>query len=858
MTNGQNDRNVWRDDPYEARVTVEGEKGSRRFVFNTTAPLQNYPEPSQPRQVEESFDKSYLDSQNTLFDALYALTLDDVRRCSVSGIRDDAYNYGKELPNQPTGGFFKTGLLWDYVWTRDISYALDLGLALLDPQRAFNSLTFKLSQRRKLCGDRQIIQDTGTGGSYPVSSDRLVWSLGARALLRQLQGEQRTEFAKLAYEALKNTIEHDRLVIFEPKDGLYRGEQSFLDWREQSYPEWTAIDPVHIGMSKALSTNACHLSALILAASLAEELGELEAKQKYERWAAELRETIHKRFYLPNQEEENLRAQKSNKKLYSAFITTTLDPRAAHQYDLLGNSLAILLDIADEEQARQIISEYPHLAKGAPVIWPQQQFRQEQAFWKNPDKFRGYKPIYHNRAIWPFVTAYWLRAAKKVKHDAALTHGVNSLIRGTALSLSNMENFDVVSGRVQVEEGPTVNSPRQLWSVAGYVAMVHEIIFGLSWTDRGFRIDPAITHALHQTLFANSQQLRLHGLTYRGHQLTIGVNLPPLSSEPSGVYSVSQIRLNGQVINEEIEESMLTDNNDIEVDLVDENLSSLSITEVQATDYNNNYRVLYGPYPPEIEQIILNDQGKLEIHFNVNVENANELTLNVYREGKLVAENIPGNSSPWVDEDTNGEQTPSYCYSLESVYTSSGTISQRAKPFCYWGRDSERIYAISADDEQRFQHDGGQRVFNYGLTHIQNWGRENDRIVVEITANFSGRHLIQLLAGNGAGPINTGITCAVKRLQMRDVTSNEIVADGYVFMPHLGTWNRWLESSVVETQRDLIAGQNYQITIFSDDRAINMSSFEHNNYYTGSGGNGGRNGPYNFVNIAQVKLLWLN
>jgi hypothetical protein len=32
---------------------------------------------------------------------------------------------------------------------------------------------------------------------------------------------------------------------------------------------------------------------------------------------------------------------------------------------------------------------------GAPVIWPQQQDM----------------PVYHNRAIWPFVTAYGLKAA---------------------------------------------------------------------------------------------------------------------------------------------------------------------------------------------------------------------------------------------------------------------------------------------------------------------------------------------------------------------------------------------------------------------------------------------------------------
>ncbi len=69
---------------------------------------------------------------------------------------------------------------------------------------------------------------------------------------------------------MTNTAEHDRRVVFDPNDGLYRGEQSFLDWREQSYPAWVATDTVHIGMSKALSTNVAHHALLDITASLAE------------------------------------------------------------------------------------------------------------------------------------------------------------------------------------------------------------------------------------------------------------------------------------------------------------------------------------------------------------------------------------------------------------------------------------------------------------------------------------------------------------------------------------------------------------------------------------------------------------
>ena len=825
---------VWKDDPYEARVRVEGTGCTRRFFIETTAPFENKLSDSQreiyqdylpnPRKIEELPPSPNLQSNHIWFDALYALALQEVRDASVNQISDGAFNGGKPLP-APEGGFFETGLFWNYVWTRDTSYAVDLGLGVLDPIRALNSLNFKLSERRE-GGGLQIIQDTGTGGSYPISTDRVVWSFGARTLLRQLQGEPRDNFARKAYEALKNTIEQDRQVIFEPQDGLYRGEQSFLDWREQSYPQWVAEDPVQIGMSKALSTNACHLSALLLAASLAGELGEPETKQKYSKWAEELRQAIRTHLYLPD------------KQLYSTFITTAFDFGPAHQYDLLGSSLAILLDIADETQAAQIVANYPHLPKGAPVIWPQQRDI----------------PIYHNQAIWPFVTAYWLKAAKKVKNDAAVNLGVRSLIRGAALSLSNMENFDAVSGLVELQnqqaKEPVVNSPRQLWSVAGYLSMVHEVIFGLSWTDSGISVSPFITRELRRTLFCDSQKLVLNRLPYRGHQINIVINLPQINDDNKGAYTLEKVYLNGQLVIGEIAESMLASENFIEVNLVDQDVQSASINLV---DDLQDYRKRYAPRPPVIEAITAS-QGNLEIFFNLNQENADEVVVNVYRDGRLVAEKIKISdpSGSWQDADAKGSQSPSYCYTMESVYLNSGTISQRAKPVCYWGVNSRRVYSVTAEE---FKAIGRNLSEVHGQAHFDDWGKPDDSLTVDIKAKYSGPHGIQVIAGNGAGPINTGVTCAVKRLQMKDSETDTIVADGYLVMPQLNNWDRWLESSLILTKVDLSAGHSYTIKIFSDEQAVNMSSFAHYQNYTGNNGIGGVSGSYNYVNIAAVKLL---
>ena len=89
----------------------------------------------------------------------------------------------------------------------------NLAMAIrLDPERTRNSLQFKLSAP-KAGGPLQIVQDTGTGGSWPVSSDRASWALGAREVLAYLDGSARTAFRDQALEAMAETIRIDRNQI---------------------------------------------------------------------------------------------------------------------------------------------------------------------------------------------------------------------------------------------------------------------------------------------------------------------------------------------------------------------------------------------------------------------------------------------------------------------------------------------------------------------------------------------------------------------------------------------------------------------------------------------------------------------
>ncbi|MFK7990904.1 MAG: hypothetical protein AB8I08_33095 [Sandaracinaceae bacterium] len=804
------------EDGARATVTVTDRDAClRSYTLTTTATLRDG-RPDNPRTVPELDGWPTTRTGHDWFDALHALALEEVRENSVSAVRDGAFDEGRAV-DCGEGGCFETGQLWNYVWTRDTAYSVDLGLAHLDPTRARNSLTFKLSERRG-GGDLQIVQDTGSGGSYPVSTDRVAWALGARELLNRLTGTERNAFRDRAYEALANTLEHDRRLVHDPDSGLYSGEQSFLDWREQTYPEWTGDDVVHIGMSRALSTNLLHLSAMELAADLATERGETDASARYQGWADSLRTAIRTELWLEDEGQ------------FSTFITTGLDPAPVRRFDLLGASLAVLLDVADEAQADRMLEGYPHYGPGAPVIWPQQQGTR----------------IYHNRGEWPFVTAYWLRAAQHADQPAVADRMVRALMRGAALNLSNMENFEAASGEPWFEDGdvsgPVVNSQRQLWSVAAYVSLVHHTIFGLSAEPSGLRVAPYVTSTMRDELFSGTDSLVLNDYPFRGRRVTVRITLP--ESAGTGSLEVASVRLNGATVDGLLEPSALAETNLVEVELTSGTGDAGAITVADTSDFRN----VYGPRTPRVTGVS-ESGGRVVLALSTGGDDAADVRFRVYRDGVTVADDLPGTTTSWTDPDFDATSERSPCYVAELTFASSGTHSQHSPPMCWWGAGATRVSTI---DASTFANVGGTGSSEHGRFHYGSWGDPGHALTASgFVANQSGEHLIQVTFGNGAGAIQTGITCAVKRVRVVDEASGDVVGEGMIMMPHLATWSRWEDSSFVSAT--LTAGRSYRIVVRSDDEMVNMSSFAHFEPYTG--GLGGRSGTFNRVNIADIKVL---
>ncbi len=791
------DTNALRYDEHLVSVAISG--GSQRtYSLQSTAPQRD--DAASARTVAEPRGAMRLRSGHVLFDALFALALHESREASVAFINDGSFANNDAIACE----CFETGEQWTYVWTRDTAYSVDLGLALTDPQRAANSLLFKLS-RPKGGGERAIVQDTGTGGSWPVSTDRAIWALGARAVLATLDAPERQRFRDAALEALRTTIAEDRRYVFDEHDGLYRGEQSFLDWREQSYPRWTATDPVHIAMSKSLSTNVAHLILLELAAALADETSATSEAARYRDWAQALRTAIVGGLWQGDH--------------FSALLTTWLDPAPVGRLDLLGSSLAVLEGVGDANMARQAIAQHPHSLGGPPVLWPQQ-----------PDV-----PIYHNRAAWPFVTAYALLAARQAENPAVFTAAARALVRGAALNLSNMENLEHRSGAPWVDDGPlsgpVVNSRRQLWSVAGYVGMVARGLFGIELAPSHLTVRPFVPFALRRQWFGAASELTLYALPYHGRRIDITLELPPCAAG-EGYYAFDHAVLDGAPVDGPVfPRDALHDGSTLRI--------VLRSVPTEATPVRTTPTDRQGAFAPRepLLRPVWRDGDDLVLEWQASEDRG--LGYHVYRDGVQVAEL---GATSWRDVGAATAGAP--CYVVEAEFLASGNRSHHSRPQCYWGERGERVMEV---DARAFSATGGTLSQQYGRWHYQQWGAPQDALTASVAATSSGEHLVQAVYGNGAGSVTTGITTAVKWLRVIDDDSGELAGEGPLIMPQLGSWDLWAESSFVRAS--LLAGRRYRLEL-TDGR--NMSYLDHFTRYNGAGGG---SSPYNQVNVAALRVL---
>lgn len=371
-------------------------------------------------------------------------------------IEEAAYNIGldESINAVEPDGTLRTGVEWGGVWTRDVSYSIIHSMSFIQTEAAKTSLMCKVNSKG------EIIQDTGTGGAWPCSTDREIW-VGAAWEIYKVTGDM--EWLKTVYPIAKKSLEVDMRTVFEPQTNLMRGESSFIDWREQSYPTW--MEPADIYDTKCLGTNMVFYIALTSAAEMGRILGDAATAEAFEAHASLIKEGINEHLWM------------DDCGYYAQYLGGRTDDLLYTKSETLGQALSILWGVAEGERAVRLSENMPVVDFGAPVFWP----------WI-PDQ-----PPYHNQAVWPWVQAYWIHASAKAGNEQGVLHGVGSVWRAAMMYATNKENFVADTGNWK---GTQINSSNMLWCLAGNLSITFKLLMGMEFQADAIRFAPFVPRNL--------------------------------------------------------------------------------------------------------------------------------------------------------------------------------------------------------------------------------------------------------------------------------------------------------------------------------------------------------------------------
>ena len=689
---------------------------AEKNIYEITVVLNPYDENlNKEKSWEPELDisqKPQYQSDQLIVDALYNLSLEE----AIKNIEADST--------------LRTGAKWGGVWTRDISYSIFLAFAYHEPEIAKISLMKKVNRNR-------IVQDTGSGGAWPVSSDRNTWAIAAWELYK-VTGD--TTWLKQSYEIIKNTLEDDLKTISQTNTGLMRGESSFLDWREQSYPKW--MDNVDIFQSQNLGTNVVHYKAYSILSQMALLLG--EPYEKYEQKAIQIRDAINynlwREVYLPHGG------------YYAQYLYGRNNLVQSDKFETLGEALAVIFGVADIEKSKTIISNSPLTPYGTTCFYPQ---------------IAGIPP-YHNNAIWPFVQSYWNLAAAKAGNERALEHGLASIYRAGALFLTNYENFVAESGDYL---GTEINSDRMLWSMAGNLAMVHRVFFGMDFATDRLYLNPVIPK-----VYGGKRTLR--NFKYRDAILNI---------EVTGYGNrIKSFKIDGKEREGNFFSGGLPGEHDIEILMANNSFDDERINET------NNHTA---PETPRVQiKKAPESQDSLVLMWN-KIEGA----------------------------------------SRYSVYKNGLPYRQTSSTRFFVNNSDEAEYSISAIDSLEWESFLSEPVYitnlpaikiPFGQTSTNTPGKHREVLKISTDSNqliekvvsvkSEGRYRLRIRYANGSGPWNTDNKCAIRSLFVNNTYTGPIIFPQRG-LDEWGDWG-WSNSYLV----NLHTGEN-SIKIVYSEWNVNMN-----------------------------------
>jgi hypothetical protein len=212
-------------------------------------------------------------------------------------------------------------------------------------------------------------------------------------------------------------------------------------------------------------------------------------------------------------------------------------------------------------------------------------------------------------------------------------------------------------------------------------------------------------------------------------------------------------------------------------------------------------------------------------------------SVQIYRNGRELAANASGEQ--FVERSMGDPGT--VCYSLTQRFDDTGLASLSSREACV--ADPGVISATPGSG--LIPSDGAAPQLIDGVAVFADWGRPSQELRWNFAPRASGWYRFALKYANAHGPVNTGITAAVKTVAVR--CASEAQQSGSVAMPHLGEASPkgWSTGFFFQAR----GNEACELRIAD---GFNMSYLSHFARYTG--GQGGLSGALNRADIAAAQV----
>ncbi|MEV8540690.1 glycosyl hydrolase family 65 protein [Streptomyces sp. NPDC051572] len=381
-------------------------------------------------------------------------------------------------------------------WTRDAAVNAWSGVSLLAPDVGRNTLWSVVDRTR----DGFVVQQDNQWW------DQIVWVLAAHHHYL-VTGDR--DFLTRAYDTSAHTLAARRAQHFNPSFGLFEGP-GFMNDGISGYPSPPAstsvhssfvLDHPHADKLMCLSTNSLYYGAQLALAAMSEALGHPVQAASFRSDAEHLRTAIDRHLW------------RADAGTY-AYLVHGEGTHAGHvdtSQEGAGLALAILLGVADPERAVQLLDSTHWQPYGIVNVWP------------HFPRFDDRHPGRHNVMVWPMVHGLYGQAAADAGRAEPFALAVDTLADLITASGGFYELYNSATGAVDGgwQGGASghadhfVSQPDQTWSATAYLRLIHDGLFGLTFTDDSLRLRPCLP--------SNWGPVSLHGLPYR--DMTLDVTL---------------------------------------------------------------------------------------------------------------------------------------------------------------------------------------------------------------------------------------------------------------------------------------------------------------------------------------------